>query len=216
MKRVWCVAGLVLCLAGCIATEKDELARTYNEDGVDLFQHGDFGHARESFQAALAIHPDDAALLYNLGECYDRLGNMAQAESSYNQCLTRAPNHAACRHSLAVLLVRAHRGDEATRMVQDWLAHQPKLAAAYAEDGWLWRQLGDLPRAQARLHQALDLDPHEPRALIELALVYEAMDRPARALVLYERVLSQDPHQAFVVKRINALQAQGAGRPHPE
>jgi tetratricopeptide (TPR) repeat protein len=216
MNRAFWIGGLALCLAGCAGTERDDLVQTYNEDGVHLFQHGDYVQARASFQAALALRPEDAALSYNLGQCYDRLGDPASAERAYSECLQRAPNHADGRHALAVLLVRGNRRDEAARMVQDWLAREPKLAAAYAEDGWLWRERGDLPRAQARLQQALELDPHDPRALIELGLVYEAMNRPDRALVLYERVLQHEPHQAEVVKRINALQAHGAGRPHPE
>ncbi len=213
MKRMM---ALLLCLAGCVSTERDELARTYNDDGVQLFRRGDYARARESFQAALNLRSDDADLMFNLGRCYDRLGSGAQAEQSYGQCLGRAPNHVACRHALAVLLVKENRGDDAARMVQDWLAHEPKLASAYAEDGWLWRQRGDLPRAQARLQQALDLDPHDARALVELGQVYEAMHRPDRALVLYERVLERDPHNIEVIEQMNALQAQGAGRPHPE
>src|SRR5262249_40406658 len=126
------------------------------------------------------------------------------------------PNHAECRHALASLLMRVGRRDDAVRMVQDWLAREPKRAAAYAEDGWLWFQVGDLPRAQTRLQQALELDPHEPRALIELARVYEAMRRPDRAADLYERVLARDPKHVEVVKRLNMLRAQGAGPPLPD
>src|SRR5207253_3821590 len=119
-------------------------------------------------------------------------------------------------HALVSLLVRMGQKDEATRLVEAWLAQEPRRAAAYAEDGWLWHQAGDLPRAQARLQQALELDPHEPRALVELALVYEAMQRPDRAAALYERVLERNPHQTEVVKRLNGLRSQGARQPQPD
>jgi tetratricopeptide (TPR) repeat protein len=115
-----------------------------------------------------------------------------------------------------VLLVRSDRRDDATRMVQDWVAREPQRAAAYAEYGWLWRELGDLPGAQIRLQKALELDPHDPRALIELGLIYEAMQRPERAVVLYERVLERDPNQPEVIQRLIALQVQGVGPPRPE
>jgi tetratricopeptide (TPR) repeat protein len=114
------------------------------------------------------------------------------------------------------MLVRVGRKEDARRLVEDWLAREPRLAAAYAEDGWFWRQSGDLPRAQARLQQALELDSHEPRALIELALVYEALQRPDRAAALYERVLERQPQQAEVAKRLNQLHALGAGPPQPD
>jgi Flp pilus assembly protein TadD len=209
------IAVYLMCLAGCAPMGQERL-HDYNEDGLYLFQRGDYNEARESFQAALALRPEDAGLMYNLGECYDRLGDDKKAEQYYNECLARAPNHPACRHALACVLVRGGRGGEATDMVHDWLAREPKLAAAYAEDGWLWHQAGDLPRAQARLHQALELNPHDERTLVELALVYEAMQRPDRAVVLYERVLERNPNQVEVARRLNQLQAKGAGRPRPD
>jgi Tfp pilus assembly protein PilF len=101
-------------------------------------------------------------------------------------------------------------------MVQDWLAREPRRAAAYAEDGWLWYQAGDLPRAQVRLQEALAIDPQEPLALIELAQVYEAMNRPDRAVALYERALERNPRQVDVVKRLELLRAQGVKAPHPD
>jgi Flp pilus assembly protein TadD len=206
---------LIICLGGCESASQERL-RDYNQDGIYLFQRGDYAAARESFQAALALKSDDPALLYNLGECYDRLGDPVKAERTYRQCLLEAPNHADCRHALASMLVRVGRRDDATRLVEDWLAREPRLAAAYAEDGWLWHQAGDLPRAQTRLQQALELDPHEPRALVELALVYEAMQRPDRAVALYERVLERDPRQTEVIKRLNRLRSQGARQPQPD
>jgi tetratricopeptide (TPR) repeat protein len=101
-------------------------------------------------------------------------------------------------------------------MVEDWLARQPKQAGPYAEDGWLWHEARDLPRAQGRLQQALQLDPHNVRALNELGQVYEEMYRFDRALVLYERSLSQDPNQPDVLRRVKELRAQGVTPPKPE
>jgi tetratricopeptide (TPR) repeat protein len=206
---------LAACLAGC-AIPADERLRDYNEDGVQLFQKGEFAAARDSFQAALTLKPEDPGLLYNLGECYDHLGDATRAERYYRECLAQVPNQVACRHALVVLLVRTNRRPEAVQLVQDWLAKEPKLAAAYAEDAWLYHQAGDLPRAQGRLQQALELDPHEQHALTELALIYEGMNRPDRALVLYERVLERDPKQVDIAGRVNFLLAKGARPPHPE
>jgi len=100
--------------------------------------------------------------------------------------------------------------------VQAWRASEPKLAAAYVEDGWLYHQAGDLPKAQGRLQQALDIEPHNVRAVTEMGLVYEAMKRPDRALTLYERALESDPKQPEITDRVNYLLTKGAGRPRPE
>ena len=47
------VAALMLCAAGCVATEQERIS-DYNNDGLFLFQQGDYVGARESFKAALA------------------------------------------------------------------------------------------------------------------------------------------------------------------
>ena len=211
----WILATLLAGSVGCIS-ESLQKVRFYNEDGLHLFQQGDYTSARDNFLAAIALTPEDAALYYNVGECYDRLGDNARAERYYNDCLSRDINHAECRHALASLLVREGHRDDAVRMVQAWLAREPKRAAAYAEDGWLWYQAGDLPRAQGRLEQALELDPHDTHTLIELARVYEAMKRPDRAVALYERVLERNPKQVEVTERLKALRSQGTGQPQPD
>jgi Flp pilus assembly protein TadD len=215
MKRGRWLLIVGLVLSGCTAPDQERV-RDYNDDGVHLFRSADYQGARQSFSAALSLQPEDANLHYNVGQCYDRLGNTAQAEQAYANCLQRSPNHGPARHALAGLLVRQGRRDEAVRMVEDWLTREPKLADAYALDGWLWHQYGDLPRAQARLQQAVELDPANPRALTELGVVYEAIQRPDRALVLYQRALAQDANQPEVKKRVDFLLTSGATRPKPE
>ena len=217
MGRAGWVAGLAVLLAGCAAPSPiAERVRDYNEDGVYLYQHGSYAEARETFRAALALQPADPNLLYHLAQCHDRLGQAAVAEQTYQDCLRRAPNHPECRHALTVLLVNSGRRADAARMVDEWLAREPKLAAPYAEDGWLRAQSGDLLNARGRLQQALMHDPHNAFALTELARLYETMHRPDRAVVLYEASLAANPHQPDVFQRVSLLRSQGAGRPHPD
>ena len=131
MRWIPLLLGLVLCVEGCESASQERL-RDYNQDGIYLFQRGDYGAARESFHAALALRADDPALLYNVAECYDRLGDPTKAERYYQQCLLQAPNQADCRHALACLLVRTGRKVDAARLIEDWFAREPRLAAAYA------------------------------------------------------------------------------------
>jgi Tfp pilus assembly protein PilF len=215
MRCAGVLVGLTLLVVGCDLTKQERL-RAYNDDGIELFQKGDYRDARESFQEALKLKPDDPGLLFNRGECYDRLGAVAHAEPDYRACLKAVPNHGPCRHALIALLVKTHRDAEAQALVNDWITREPALAAAYAEDGYLLRMRGDLPRAQARIQQALDLDPHDERALTEMALTYEALNRNDRALALYEKILERKPAEAQVADRVNFLLAKGAKSPRPD
>jgi len=215
MVRMAIVATALLGLSACADTGQERLVE-YNKDGRLLYEKGSYDHARETFEAALALKPGDANLLYNIGRCNERLGQVAQAEARYNDCLRTAPNHAECRHALAALLVANGRRNEAVQMTEEWLKSRPDLAAAYALDGWLWHQFGDLPRAQARLQQALEHNSRDTHALNELALVYEDMNRPDRAAALYERSLDYKGDQPEVMTRLTSLRASGAGAPRPD
>jgi Flp pilus assembly protein TadD len=214
MRLVFVWAGVAVLLSGC-GPSVAEKVRTYNDEGVHLFQQGDYLTARQCFETALAVQPEDAGLLFNVGKCYYHQGNVAKAEEMYKACLSRDGNHARCRHALTVLLVNTNRRKEAVFMVESWLAKEPTLPDPYADDGWLWHQAGDLPQAQARLQQALDKDPHNFRALTELGLVYEDLGLPERAVVLYERSLQINPRQPDLVRRLNGLKAKGIARPKP-
>src|SRR5947209_6826654 len=64
---------LVMSSAGCL-TDKQERFEQYSHDGVLLYQRGDYVSAREHFELALMLEPKDTNLLFNLGQCHDRLG----------------------------------------------------------------------------------------------------------------------------------------------
>jgi Tfp pilus assembly protein PilF len=211
----WCVLLMLLNVAGCLAPSQEKV-RAFSVDGVHLYKTGAYSDAKESFEAALALKPGDEHLMYNVGQCCDRLGQNARAERIYSDCLQRAPNHAECRHALGALLVREGRWQEATSLVRDWVTRDPKSATAAAEDAWLWRQYGDLPKARTRVEEALALDPHDNRALLEKAQIYETMQRPDRAVYLYEQALQYKPDQPDVLKRVSLLRSQGAERPRPD
>jgi Tfp pilus assembly protein PilF len=206
---------LAVSLAGCVSP-RDERFREYQADALHQYSLGRYADARDSFEAALTQQPDDANLLYNLGECSDRLNDTARAEQYYNQCLRIQPDHAPARAALIRLWVRTGRQREADQFVREWLTRDPRSGEAYAAAGWLANQAGDLPQAQAHLQFALQLEPRNPRALIELALVYEALQRPDRSVVLYERALRLQPNQPEVKERLDRLVSRGVGRPKPD
>jgi tetratricopeptide (TPR) repeat protein len=218
--RIWTLflwtAFLSACTAcGCAATQ-DERIKEFNDDGLQLFGRGNYSAARESFEMALTLGPRDPAVLYNIGQCEDRLGNWRQAEQYYVTCLEINSNHGDARHGLASLLYRSGRAPEARRMIEAWLQAEPGRADAVALDGWRLRREKALPEAQTRLQQALALEPNHRHALIELGIVYEQLNMPERALVLYERALAKNPHQPELRDRVDQLRQRGVQRPLPD
>jgi Tfp pilus assembly protein PilF len=206
---------LSLALAGCQAPD-DDRARLFNEDGVHLFTQGDYAAALDSFDLAVTLRPQDANLLFNIGECYDRLGDAKLAEKYYGSCLMRAPKHGDARMALVELQYRTAQKAQADALIEQWLAQDPKSSDAFVLDAWRLRQAKAYPEAQGRLQQALDADPRNRRALAELAALYETTGNPQRAFVLYERILDRDPGQAPIAQRLDVLRLQGVSRPRPD
>jgi Tfp pilus assembly protein PilF len=202
-------------ITGCETSDQQHV-REYNQEGVHLFKQGNYQSARENFAAALELNPKDSALLYNLGQCYDRLGDTAKGEDYYSRCLEISTNHADCRYALAALEYRAGKKQKANDMIQQWLAAEPKLADPYALDGWRLRQENAWPQALGRFNQAIAIDPHNVRANVELAIYYEQTSYPERARLCYERALQMNPTQPEVTERLNALKSKKVGRPLPD
>jgi tetratricopeptide (TPR) repeat protein len=216
MGRVRLVAVLALLVSACAPTLQERIQQ-YNDLGLDHYQKGEYDRARQDFQVALTLRPNDFALLYNMGQCYDHLGQPDKAEPIYRQCLQLQADDAKCRHSLDVLLVKQGRLAEAQRMVQDWLIREPKLSAAFAEDGWLYEQEGNPTNALLRYQQALGFDPRNTPALVGMGRVYEdAMNLPSHALKLYQIALDFEPDQPELVKHVSRLRASGVGPPRPD
>jgi tetratricopeptide (TPR) repeat protein len=211
----WWVAALALTVGACVSPQEERL-RDYGEIGTRLYAHGQFREARDTFQAAVALKSDDPHLLYNLGQCHDQLEDYPRARKAYEECLRLSPNHAEGWHALTVLLVRTGNRAEAVARVEGWLKAEPKLGAAYAEDGWLRADDGDLINARGRFQQALMYDPTNNQALIGLARIYAKTDHANRAAALYERALAAHPDQPEVRDALTALRTNGAGRPRPE
>lgn len=214
MTRLAAIVAPALLVAGCV-TSAQQQTQQLSAEGLRLYRSGAYAEARESFRAALALRPDDPDLLYNIARCQERLKS-AEAEPLYLRVLERAPDHLEARHALVSRRAEAGQREAARKMVDAWLKSSPNLAGPYIEDAWLRARDGDLDSARARLQQALDREPRHPRALAELARVYVKLDRPDRAIVLYERSLEANPDQPAVAREAEQLRARGVSRPRPD
>jgi Tfp pilus assembly protein PilF len=202
-------------LAGCTPVQESRW-RLYNEDGVLLFAKGDYRNALDSFNAALTLSPQDPVIIYNAGQCYDRLGDTKKAEQYYTHCLQTDPKHADAHLAMISLVYRTGREKAADQQIVDWFQQDPKSADPYVADAWRLRREKNYPAAQGRLQDALGIDPQNRRALTEMAVLYELMGRPDRSRVLYERILTREPQQLEIAVKLKQLKDKDVQRPLPD
>ena len=115
---------------------------------------------------------------------------MDQAESYYNQCLDRNPNHTECYRGLAVLLAEQGRKK---RPRFGWsrvgCSAQPSLADAKIELARLNDEFGNRQAAKEQLIEALALQPEQSPRLTALGKIREEAGDKAQALANYQRSL---------------------------
>jgi Tfp pilus assembly protein PilF len=206
---IYVAAVLALSTAGCAQVEQAHW-ESLNREGVTALARNDEGQAHSKFVEAWKLQPNNADTLYNLATTYHRHGQYAVAEEYYRQSLRITPDQASCRHNYHLLLVGQDRMSEAYEDARRWVQEKPNSADAEAELGFLERQRGDLPAAQTHLQSVLSRDPNQVLAQLEMAKVYESYRMPERAISLYRRVFTQDPHNAEAQERLANLQRQKA------
>ena len=213
MSRTLTLA-LLTCLAGCVSADAERW-RLYNEIGIQAYAEKDYPHALECFDLALSHHAQDPVLVFNVAQCYDRLGDVKKAEQFYAYAIQLNTKLGDAHLAQIELYWRTGRADVAKQKIDDWLKQEPKSPEPYIADAWRLRQEKAYPLAQLRLEQALSIDLNNRRALTELGLLYEIEGMPDKALVMYERILELDKNQTEIADRLAKLKAAGVNRPLP-
>ncbi len=209
---------LLIALTGCGGFA----AQGRNSEGVRLFQQAEYQDALGQFQEATYADPNNPNGYYNLARTYHCLGRLEhrqsdldQAETYYNLCLDRNPDHVECHRGLAVLLAGQGRKEEAFRLIEGWVRRRPRLADAKVELARLNEEYGNRQAAKEYLIEALAVDPNNARALSALGKIREEVGDTAQAVANYQRSLELDNRQPKVASRLNSLQGGGNGLSPP-
>jgi Flp pilus assembly protein TadD len=142
----------------------------HNALGIIHSLQGHADPARQEFERALAIDPDDAVVLNNLGNSLRDLERLEPAASAYRRAIARAPNYAEPLNGLGSVLVAQGRPAEALPLFERALAlapdrHEVRLNRAVALE--LSGDRGAAIRAYRDFLAAAESDPHfaEQRAM---------------------------------------------------
>jgi len=209
----WAVVLGATCAVGCLGCGSFA-ARGLNAEGVRLFEQTRYQEAVQQFQKAIDNDPTDADAYYNLAGACHRLGTihqltseLSQAESYYQLCLNRDPDHRECHRGLSVLLVQQGRREEAFRLLQSWADRRPDWPDPKIELARLSEEFGNREAAKQYLADALHLRANDARALAALGRLREQAGEHLMALQNYQQSLQVDPYQGQVAARVAALQS---------
>ena len=147
------------------AQNAPDFARLFGR-AIELHQAGDLLGAIDTYKAALAISPDRADALSNLGAAYVRLGQYDDGIKQYEAALKADQANSTFRMNLALAYYKSSRPAEAVLHLKRVVASAPEAKAAYLVLADCYLQIG-----QDREVVAL-LTPRESMFTGDLAFAY--------------------------------------------
>ena len=121
---------LVLIAAPARAQNAQDFERLFVR-ALELQQAGDILGAVDTYKAALAIIPDRADALSNLGAAYVRLGQYDDGIAQYEAALKADPTNTAFRLNLALAYYKSARPNQAIPQLKRVVSSDPSAKSAY-------------------------------------------------------------------------------------
>jgi tetratricopeptide (TPR) repeat protein len=142
--------------------ERPTEAVTWAEYGNAASGAGQFDLADQCWHKALALAPENADLIGMIGHQYQGMRQPEKASACFARAAAAAPRSINPRISLAVLLEKSHRLDEARLAVEECLAIDPNDDQARYFSAVLDRRQGLPEAAESRLRDLISSEPRHP------------------------------------------------------
>lgn len=153
------------------------------------------GVARE-LARALPRSPEPQLLL---GSILLQQGKPAEARQCLETALERAPQFMPALGAMVELDIKERKFEAALQRVKSWQDASAASADVSTLEAGIHIAQQKWPEAEAALHQALSIDPNNPRAYTALAYSYSASKRTTEALRQVESLLAKNPNNMRAV-----------------
>jgi Tfp pilus assembly protein PilF len=139
-----------------------------NNLGQRLQKQGKYEQAIVEFEKAIELRPNFSKALNNLGTCYGDLERYPEAEQSFMQALELNPRDIYAMNNLAVMYLKTQRLDRSIEWGNKAVAIEPKYINGHITLGSAYATRGELDLAEQHFRTALEMDPDNRTALINL------------------------------------------------
>lgn len=136
--------------------------------------------------------------LFDAAFAHHRRGELARAQTLYEQVLARDPRHLNALHLRSVLAMQSGHLEMAVDLLERAIVIAPRNAAYHTNLGEAYRRLGRTENAIATLRQAVTIMPDLPEAQYNLGLVLQAEGHVREAVACYRRAAALKPDHAAI------------------
>lgn len=186
------MALLALMLVGCSAQPEQSLqsepaieksVNSYTQLGFAYLERGNTDRAKRAFVKALALDDESPDALHGMALIYQQEGEKALAEVHFEKALDEGGQFSVARNNYAAFLYGQQRYPEACKQLEMTVSDTLYVnrGLAFENLGLCQLQLNQTLKAESSFKRALQLDRNSSRALLELASLKYAQNRPLDA-----------------------------------
>jgi tetratricopeptide (TPR) repeat protein len=181
------------------------LPNAWNNLGILSAREGKTDEAIGYFQKSLAISPDHAVAVRNLGNAYRQKKDWDAARKTLEHALALNPEDAEANYGLGMVYAQLNDTSRAYEFLQKALAARPAYPEALNNLGILYLRTGRPAEAKKSFAESIRLAPEFDQSYLNLARVYAIEGNNASARATLEELLKVHPDHAQASKELEAL-----------
>ena len=158
-------------------------------DGEYAYQAGNYAEASRVFALYTEKHPDNAWGHFMLGLSSWKGGDLARAESSFEEALKIDPNHVKSLVNSSRVLLDQKRTDEAIEKLNRAADVDPMNGDVHRLLGRAFHAKGQIDDAVDAYRRAIEIDPKDSWAMNNLGLLFIEQGRSEEAVPLLARAV---------------------------
>jgi predicted O-linked N-acetylglucosamine transferase (SPINDLY family) len=176
--------------------------------GILAQQAGQFQIAFGLIGRSIKANPANPVFYANLGQAFWEIGELHEAEVSFQKALSLNSDCAEAHNGLGLIRKREGNLEEACICYQEAVSFQPGYVKAYVNLGIVFQEQGKLEEAEAAYNKAISLEPNSASAHNNLGAVLKLQGKLDEAVSRFRKALSLASQRADVHSNLGSALSQ--------
>ena len=196
--------GVMLILSSCTGNqsslsvpvaETSEIVQRQLDLGIGYMRSGDYPRAKKKLNRALEIDPKNASILGTLGLLFQLEGEAELAEKYFIDAIRYGSESARIRNLYGAFLYAEGRYFEAIEQLRQASDNRfyPNRPSVFENLGMAYSRVNDKDGAEQAFMRAVQLNPEQTRALLELAVIRYEQQNYVESRNFYRRHIATAP-----------------------